>query len=366
MNFIDLQKQYQAYKPEIDEAIRNVVESAGFIMGPAVKQLEQELAAYTTAKHALTCSSGTDALILGLLAYAIQPGDEIITSPFSFIAAAEAIAFLKAKPVFADIDPRTYNIDPEKIPAAITEKTRGIIAVDIFGQCADYDELSSIARQYDLFLIEDAAQSFGALYKGKKACSFGDISCTSFFPAKPLGCFGDGGALFTNNAELAQTISSLRVHGKGSHKYEHIHIGINGRLDAIQAAVLSVKLRHYDDEIQKRQAVAEIYNNGLDIPQVKTPVVEEHNLSVYAQYVIQAEHRDELASFLKKKDIPTAIHYPMPLHLQPALNSCGYAAGDFPIAKDLCERVLALPMHAFLEKGEQEAIITAVKEFYGT
>ena len=361
MNFIDLQKQYETYRDEIDTAIKKVVENAGFIMGPEVNQLEKELCEFTGIKYALSCSSGTDALLLALMAYDIQPGDEIITTPFSFIAAAEVIAFLKAKPVFVDIDPKTYNIDPAKIERAINKRTKGIIPVDIFGQCADYDEIHNIAKKHQLFMIEDGAQSFGAKYKGRQACSLGDISCTSFFPAKPLGCFGDGGAIFTDDEHLAKLMDSLRLHGKGEHKYDHPHIGINGRLDTLQAAILSVKLNHFPNEVAARQRIADYYTEHLkDI--CVTPFVEEHNRSVYAQYVIQVENRDQLQQSLNKQGIPTAIHYPKPLHLQEALKSFNYKPGDFPIAEQLCEKVLALPMHPFLTKEEQDLIIQKIRE----
>lgn len=361
MNFIDVNKQYDAYQKEIDSAIKTVIDKAGFIMGPEVYQLEQELGAFVNMKYSISCSSGTDAILLALMAYDIQPGDEIITTPFSFIAAAEVIAFLKAKPVFVDIDSKTYNIDPEKITAAITKKTKGIIPVDIFGQCADYDAIHAIAAKHNLFVIEDAAQSFGAEYKKQRACSFGDVSCTSFFPAKPLGCFGDGGAIFTNHKHLADKMDSLRIHGKGSHKYDHAYIGINGRLDTLQAAILSVKLKHFPEEIKARNRIAYYYTMHLkDI--CVTPFIKEDNLSVYAQYVIQIDGRDDLQKFLNEKAIPTAIHYPKPLHLQPALEYLDYQPGSFPISEKLCENVLALPMHPFLTTEEQDEIIDAIKK----
>lgn len=364
MNFIDLQKQYQMYKDDIDSAIQKVINEGHFIMGPDIHSLEQELRMFVNVNHAITCSSGTDAILLALMAYGVQPGDEIITTPFSFIAAAEVIAFLKAKPVFVDIDSKTYNIDPLLIHNAITPKTTGIIAVDIFGQCADYDALHDLAVKYNLFLIEDGAQSFGAEYKQKKSCSFGDISCTSFFPAKPLGCFGDGGAVFTNNDRMAEIIRSLRLHGKGTHKYDHAYIGINGRLDTLQAAILSVKLKHFPEEITKRNTVADYYTQGLANTCI-TPFIENHNRSVYAQYVIQINNRDALMQYLNQNEIPTAIHYPKPLHLQNALAGFGYKNGDFPITERLCNNVLALPMHPFLTREEQDKIIETIKRGLG-
>ncbi len=363
MNLIDVEKQYELYKEEIDSAIKNVVENAKFIMGPEVLLFENELSRFLGVKHSIACASGTDALLLALMAYGVKAGDEIITTPFSFIAAAEVIAFLKAVPIFVDVDPRTYNIDPSKIVEVVTGKTRGIIAVDIFGQCADYDAIQAIAQQYNLFVIEDGAQSLGAEYKGRKACSLGHISCTSFFPAKPLGCFGDGGAVFTDDDSLAERMKSVRLHGKGTHKYDHAYIGMNSRLDTIQAAVLLVKLKHFAKEIEERQNVAAYYSERLSSCCV-TPYIEEYNRSVFAQYVIQTEHRDKLQNDLKERQIPTAVYYPKPLHLQTALKSYGYQQGDFLISEKLCDRVLALPMHPFLTRDDQDAVIGAVQEFF--
>ncbi len=362
MQLIDLERQYGAYKKEIDSAIFGVVQKANFIMGQEVATLESELSRFLGVKHSITCASGTDALLLALLAYGVKEGDEVITTPFSFIAAAETIAFLKAVPVFVDVDPKTYNLDPSRIQEVITGKTRGIIAVDIFGQCADYDALCSIARHYNLFVIEDGAQSFGAEYKGRKACSLGHISCTSFFPAKPLGCFGDGGAVFTDDDGFAQVMRSIRLHGKGSHKYDHACVGVNSRLDTIQAAVLLVKLKYFPQEVEERQKKADYYTQQLSSCCV-TPHIDASNRSVFAQYVIQAQRRDELQEYLKQKQVPTAVYYPKPLHLQTALRNYGYRQGDFPVTEKLCEHVLALPMHPFLTAEEQDLVIAAVQEF---
>ncbi|MCK5260055.1 MAG: DegT/DnrJ/EryC1/StrS family aminotransferase [Candidatus Omnitrophica bacterium] len=361
--FIDLSRQYQAYKKEIDAQINEVITSSSFIMGSKVAELEQQLCEFVGTKHAIGCSSGTDALLLALMAYDVEPGDEIITTPFSFIAASEVIAFLKAKPVFVDIDEQTFNIDPAKIPQAVTDKTQGIIAVDLFGQCADYDAINKIAKAHDLFVIEDAAQSFGARHKERQACSLADIGCTSFFPAKPLGCYGDGGAVFTDDDHIAEIIRSMRVHGKGKNKYDNVRIGINARIDTIQAAVLLTKLKHYEDEINKRSDVAAYYNRHLK-ECVKVPVIAPDNLSVFAQYCILCQDRDGLQQHLKENNIPTAIHYPKPLHVQPAFSDLKYKEGDFPVSERTCRNILALPMHPFMPKEEQDLITESIKSFY--
>ncbi len=363
MNFIDLQKQYLEYKDEIDAQMQEVISKSAFIMSPKIKEIEDKLAEFTKTEYAISCSSGTDALLLALLAYDIKPSDEIITTPFTFIASSEVISFLGAKPVFVDIDPVTYNIDPSKIQKAITDKTKGILAVDIFGQCADYDAINKIAKKNNLFVVEDAAQSFGAKYKDKPACSLADISCTSFFPAKPFGCFGDGGMVFTNDKGKCDIMKSLRVHGKGTHKYDHTRIGLNARLDSLQAAVLIAKFGHFQDEIDKRQNIANYYNKNLtDI--VTTPEILKHNLSAYAQYSIQIENRDGLQAHLKEKNIPTAIHYPKPLHLQDAFNCLGYTELDFPISLSVSQKIISLPMHPFLTNEDQDYIIKNIISFY--
>jgi len=364
INFVDLKRQYEKNKAAIDAGIRDVIADTAFVMGPQVRQLEKELAAFAGASHAVGCASGTDALLLALMAYDIRPGDEIITSPFTFIATAEVIALLKARPVFVDILPETFNIDASKIEAAITDKTKGIIAVDIFGQCADYDAINAVARKHNLFVIEDAAQSFGAEYKGRRACSLAEVACTSFFPAKPLGCYGDGGMVFTDNDKLAAALKSLRNHGKGEDRYDHIRIGVNGRLDSMQAAVLLAKFKLYPDEIKQRLEAAAYYTQNLE-GVVTPPVIAKNNLSVYAQYSVRAPgRRDDLREALKAKNIPTAVHYPKPLHLQPAFKDLNYKSDDFPIAEKLSADILSLPMHPYLLKEEQDHIIEAIKSFY--
>jgi len=363
IEFIDLKQQYQAYKDEIDQQMQEVITNASFIMGKQIGLLEENLAAFVGVNHCISCASGTDALLLALMSYGLKADDEIVTTAFSFIATSEIISFLGANPVFVDIDPETFNIDPQKIEAVITPKTKGIIVADLFGQCADYDAIETIAKEKNLFVIEDAAQSFGAKYQEKEACSLTEIGCTSFFPAKPLGCFGDGGAVFTNDDAKAELMKSFRTHGSGSQKYEHTRIGLNARLDTLQAAILLVKLKHFPQEIINRNKAAEYYDQNL-CREVITPKIRHGNLSVYGQYVIKVEKREELQKTLKEKGIPTAIHYPKALHLQPAFSYLGYKEGDFPIAESVCNKVLALPMHPFLTEAVQNEIVTAINSFY--
>lgn len=354
IDFANLNRQYLRYKDEIDKAIQNVIDSSAFIMGPDVYALEQELQAYTGSKHAITCSSGTDALLLAMMALDLQPGDEVITTPFTFIATAETIAFLGAVPVFVDIDKETYNIDASKIEEKITSKTKLIIPVSIYGQPADMDEINAIAKTYGLKVIEDAAQSFGAEYKGKKSCNLSDIGCTSFFPAKPLGCFGDGGAVFTNDDMLADKIRSLRIHGQ-TKRYHHKYIGMGGRMDTIQAAILRVKLRHYENDLQKRQEVASLYSE-----RITGQMVKPDRASAWAQFSIRVKNRDEIQAILKDKGIPTAVHYPKPLHLQECFKYLDYNQGDFPISEKISNEIMSLPMNADLEKEEVQYIVDAL------
>ncbi len=363
LQLIDLKRQYLEYKKEIDTQIQGVINNSFFIMGPQVKQLEEQLAQYVGVKFAVGCSSGTDALLLALMSYAIQEGDEIITTPLTFISTGEVIAFLKAKPVFVDVNPETYLIDQKKIEKAITSKTRGIIAVDLYGQCANYDEINAIVHKYNLFVIEDAAQSFGAEYKSQRACSLADIACTSFFPAKPLGCYGDGGMIFTNDEEKANIMRSLRIHGMGKDKFDNVRIGLNARLDTLQAAVLLAKFKHLPKEIKLRNKVANYYNRHLNKKMI-TPKILNNNLSVFAQYCIRVPDRNALQKHLHDHDIPTAIHYPIPLHLQKAFSYLGHQSGDFPNAEKICLDILALPMHPFLKQSEQNFIIDTINSFY--
>ena len=360
IDFANLQYQYQLYKQDIDAAVQRVLDSSMYVMGPQIKELEVKLAAFTGAAHCITCSSGTDALQLSLMALGIGSGDQVITTPFTFIATAEMIAHLGARPVFVDIDPGTYNIDAQKIEQAITGKTKAIMPVSLYGQPADMDDINSLAADFNLPVIEDAAQSFGATYQGRASCNLSTIGCTSFFPAKPLGCYGDGGAVFTNQPSLAEKIRSLRVHGQDG-RYEHRYIGLGARMDTMQAAVLLAKLPHYGQEIGKRQEVAKRYTKLLQ-DMVKTPKVMEDRTSVWAQYSIQVSNRDHLRRHLSQAGIPTAVHYPKPLHLQDCFSYLGYRAGDFPVAEEVSSRIMSLPMNAFVSYQEQDYICRKIHE----
>jgi len=360
IDFAKLQYQYQLYKTEIDEAIHAVLDKSNYIMGEEVKALEKSLQTFTGAKHAITCSSGTDALLLAMMALDIQPEDEIITTPFTFIATAETIAFLGAVPVFVDIDEKTYNIDPTKIEASITDKTKAIMPVSLYGQPADMDAIQSIADKHNLKVIIDGAQSFGATFNDKTDSNLGDISTTSFFPAKPLGCFGDGGAVFTNDDALAEKMKSLRVHGQ-SKRYHHQYIGMGGRMDTLQCAIVNVKLKYYAKDLKKRQEVAEKYTNLLKTKNYKlvTPFVADNCTSAWAQYSIRLktnnkkpETRSQLQERLKSLGIPTAVHYPMPLHLQECFSYLGQGKGDFPICEQVSNEIMSLPMNPYLNDEE--------------
>ena len=360
INFIDLKAQYQEYRSEIDKEVLEVFSSAQFIGGEKLNNLENALAAYTGVKHAIGCSSGTDALLLSLMALDIGPGDEVITTPFTFIATAEVIALLGAKSVFVDIEEESYNIDPAKIEDAITEKTKAIMPVALYGQCADMDAINDIAEKYDLPVIEDACQSFGATYKGKKSCNLSTIGCTSFFPSKPLGAYGDGGAIFTNDDALAVKIRMLLNHGQNE-RYKHKYVGINGRLDAVQAAVLNVKLKHFAKEVKLRDTIGTRYNALLKDVDVITPKIDEHNTSVFAQYSVRVEDREAMVSRLNKKQIPTAVHYPVPLHLQEVFVSLGYTEGDFPVSEAVASQIMSLPMSPYLTEVQQDFIVQTMK-----
>ncbi|MDD2384914.1 MAG: DegT/DnrJ/EryC1/StrS family aminotransferase [Sulfurospirillaceae bacterium] len=358
--FIDLKTQYESYKEEIDKEVLSVLSSTQFIMGPQVAKLEASLSAFTGAKYAFTCSSGTDSLLLALMAIDIQPGDEVITTPFTFIATAETIALLKAKPVFVDIDEATYNIDPKLIEAKITSRTKAIMPVSLYGQCADMDEINAIAKKHNLIVIEDACQSFGAEYKGKKSCNLSTIGCTSFFPSKPLGCYGDGGAIFCNDDALGEKIKSLLNHGQGK-RYEHKYIGINGRFDALQAAVLNAKMNHFEAEITKRIEIGSRYNTLLNSAKVVTPTIRADRTSVFAQYSIRTKDREAMAKKLNDAGVPTAVHYPIPLHLQEALAYLGYKKGDFPISEKVGTEIMSLPMSPFLTTEQQDFVVNTIK-----
>ena len=361
MQFIDLKAQQRRIRAKIEEKIRAVLDHGQYILGPEIGELEKRLSEYVGVNHAISCASGTDALLMALMAYNVKPGDMIITTPFTFIATAEVVSLIGARPVFADIDPKTFNIDPAKLEQAVkNHKAKGIITVDLFGLPADYDPINAIAKKYGLFVIEDAAQSFGAEYHGKKTCSLADMSCTSFFPAKPLGCYGDGGAVFTNDDELAHQLRSIRVHGQGVDKYDNVRIGINGRMDTIQAAILLAKLDIFPEEVCLRQQVAHIYTQLCTLHSALcTPSVPEDLMSVWAQYSLLARDshvRKRVQDALAKAGIPTAIYYPKPLHLQQAFEYLGYKQGDFPITEDCAARIFSLPMHPYLAPQEQENI----------
>jgi len=366
INFIDLKAQQQTIYPQILERVQRVLDHGQYIMGPEITELETRLAAYVGVKHAISCSSGTDALLMPLMAYGVGPGDAIFTPPFTFIATAEVIQLLGATPVFVDIDPRTFNISPPALEEAIANlsrnpktaplRPRGIIPVDLFGQPADYDRINAVAGKYGLFVLEDAAQSFGGAYKGQRAGSLAEVAATSFFPAKPLGCYGDGGAIFTDNDELAAVLRSIRIHGQGTHKYDNVRLGINGRLDTIQAAILLAKLEVFDQEVEGRQAAAQCYSQALQAV-VEVPYVAPECLSVWAQYSVLSDRREALQAKLKAAGIPTAVYYPLPLHLQGAFTHLGYQPGDFPVSEQAAQRIFSLPMHPYLNEADQAKIV---------
>ena len=360
IDFANLQLQYQKYKVDIDANIQAVLNKSNYIMGEEVHELERALEGFTGAKHAITCSSGTDALLLAMMAMDIQPDDEIITTPFTFIATAETITLMKAKPVFVDIEPDTFNIDANLIDAAITDKTKAIMPVSLYGQPADMDTIQAIADKHNLKVIIDGAQSFGSTYNDKTDSNLGDISTTSFFPAKPLGCYGDGGAVFTNNDEYAKTIKMMRVHGQNK-RYHHKYIGMGGRLDTIQAAVLLAKLPHYPQELADRQQVAQRYTETLS-DKLQMPVIRPNRSSAWAQYTVRVNNRDALQAKLKDNGIPTAVHYPMPLHLQECFQYLNCKQGDFPISEKASNEVMSLPMNSFLTNDQVDYVASKVQE----
>ncbi len=351
IDFANLKKQHFLYYQEIEKEIDNVLNKTNFIMGEPVKTLEKNLEKFTGAKHAITCSSGTDALLLAMMALDIKPDDEIITTPFTFIATAETIALLGAKPVFVDIDERTYNIDATKIEEKITDKTKAIMPVSLYGQPPNLDAIQAIADKYKLKVIIDGAQSFGSTYKGKTDSNLGDISTTSFFPAKPLGCYGDGGAVFTNDDELAQKMKSLRVHGQ-SKRYHHKYIGMGGRMDTIQCAIVNVKLKYYPQDLALRQEVASKYIKALGSKVLTLPYIAKETTSAFAQYSIRVKNRDKLQAKLKDAKIPTAVHYPRPLHLQECLGYLGYKEGDFLISEIVSKEIMSIPMNPYVSDEE--------------
>lgn len=366
IEFCDLKKQYGYMKEEIDEAVSRVISRGDFINGREIKLLEEKCKDFVRAQYAIAVSSGTDALLISLMALDVQPGDVIVTTPFTFISTVEVITLLKAKPVFIDIDPNTFNLDCDKLEQYLNttkEKVKGIIGVNIFGLCCDYNKIREIIKGRDIFLLEDGAQSFGSMYNSKMACALGDISITSFFPAKPLGCYGDGGMIFTDDINLAEKAKMIRNHGQIK-KYTHNLIGINGRMDTIQAAILLVKLKHFDKEISNRVKNKLFYNRFLhpliNDKTIRIQRVEKDWESVVAQYSIIVDRREELIEWLSKNKIPTAIHYPTPLHLQPAFEYLGYKERDFPIAEYLSKHILSLPFDAYKSKEEIEFITRTI------
>ncbi len=366
MQFIDLKPQYKALKTEIDERIQRVLEHGQFILGPEVRECEENLKKFIGSKHAITCSNGTIALQMALMAYGIGPGDEVITTAFSFIATAEVLVLVGATPVFVDVNPETYNIDVKQIESAITAKTKAIMPVSLYGQPADMDEINAIAKRRGLIVIEDAAQSFGAPYKNHRSCNLSDIGCTSFFPAKPLGCFGDGGAIFTNDDALAEKLVSIRMHGMGSHRYQHSRVGLNGRLDSLQCSVLSAKLSRYPWELERRNTIAAKYTQAfteLSSYGVRTPTIAADRGSVWAQYTLWVPDRAKFQSKLQEKGVPTAVHYPMTMADQPAYQNVS-RAHDIRHARAAAEHVVSLPMYPDMTPDVQSQIIEAVRAVF--
>ncbi len=361
---VDLKSQYQTIRDEINEAIHEVLESQYFILGPMVQELEGKIANYCNVKYGVGVASGSDALLLSLMAIDVGPGDEVITTPFTFFATAGCISRLGAKPLFVDINPKTYNIKPELIEQEVTGKTRAIIPVHLYGQCADMDPILEIAKKHGLYVIEDAAQAIGAKYKGRKAGSMGHLGCLSFFPTKNLGGYGDGGMVVTDDEELAEKIRVLRIQGSKP-KYYHSLVGCNSRLDAIQAAVLSVKLNYLDDWNEARRKNAENYNRLFAGMELVTPYAEEHNYHIYNQYVIRVERRDKLQDFLKEQEVGTAIYYPVPLHLQKCYSGLGYKQGDLPESEKAAKEVLALPIYPELSREQQEQVAGFIQRLAG-
>jgi len=360
--FLDLTRQYRKIKKEIDEALMRVIESGRYIGGEDVKGIEEEIAEYTSVKYGVSTSSGTDALLATLMSIGIKEGDEVITTPFTFIASAEVISFLNAKPVFVDIDEKTFNINPDLIESKITERTKCIIPVHLFGDIAAMELINVIAKSHNIKVVEDSCQAAGASLNGKMACSFGDAGCLSFFPSKNLGAFGDGGMILTNSKEIADRVRIIKDHGSVK-LYHNSVLGFNGRLDAIQAAILRVKLKHLDEWNEKRRNNAYYYNDMLK-SYVKVPLSDDCHYHIYHQYSIITDKRDELIDFLKKRDIPTAVYYPIPLHMQEVFGYLGYKEGDFPVAEKVSNHILSLPIFPELEAEEIQYIADSVIEFF--
>ncbi len=368
MDFIDLKTQYRRLREPINRRIQSVLDRAQFILGAEVEELEERLASFVGARHCVAVSSGTDALSIALMALDIGPGDEVVTTPFTFIATGEAIALVGAKPVFVDIDPSTYNIDPPLIAAAITGRSKAIMAVSLFGQCADFDRINAIGADRDVVVIEDAAQSFGARYKERSSCGLSTLAAASFYPSKPLGCYGDGGAVFASEATLARLAREIRVHGQ-DRSYHHPRVGINGRMDTLQAAVLLAKLDIFADEIVARERLAgryaalieEAFDDAEAGLKIHPPYVEPGNRSVFAQYTVEVPDREAVQARLRSQGIPTAVHYPVPLHRQPAFEALDTVPA-LPVAEAAAQRVISLPMHPYLSEDEQVLVIGALRD----
>ena len=368
MDFIDLKTQYRQIKASVDARIARVLEHGQYVMGPEVAELEQRLAEYVGTRHCIGVASGTDALQIALMALGVGAGDEVVTVPFTFFASAEAVALVGAKPVFVDIDRRSYNMDPARLEAAITSRTRAILPVSLYGQCPDLDPIKEIAARHGLPVVEDAAQSFGATYKGRRSGGLTTIGATSFFPSKPLGCYGDGGALFTDDDDLARLMREIRIHGQ-DRRYHHPRLGLTGRLDSIQAAVLLAKLETFDEEVRARHRLGQRYTELIAIKfgtgaqaKVHAPEVESFNTCVYAQYTVEVEHRDIVETRMKKLEVPTAVHYPLSLHMQPVFADLGHQEGDFPNAEAAARRVISLPMHPYLTDEQQRQVVDALAQ----
>lgn len=356
--FIDLKTQYQALKPQIQERINRVLEHGQYIMGPEVRELEERLEAYTGAKYCITVSSGTEALLISLMALGIGPGDEVITTPFTFIATAEVIVLLGAKPVFVDIEPDTCNINACLIEAAITPKTKAIMPVSLYGQPADMDEINAVAAKHGLPVIEDAAQSFGAEYKGKKSCNLSTIGCTSFFPSKPLGCYGDGGAIFTSDENIAKACREIRVHGQ-SKRYWHTRVGVGGRMDTLQCAIVLAKLDRFEWEVQQRLEIGRRYNELMDLHNIERVQQRPDRTSVFAQYTVLLQDRESVQEVFKEAGLPTAVHYPFPLNQQPAYKDFG-TADNTPVSNAVAARVMSLPMGPDLSQSDIQKIVSCL------
>ena len=368
---VDLRSQYLRHKDEIDAAIQDVLESTAFIRGSAVTEFQSELSEYMGSEHCIACANGTDALQVAMMSLDLQPGDEVITTPFTFIATIEVISLLKLKPVLVDIDPDTFNINPSYFDDVLCEKTRAVVPVHLFGQAAEMHTILQFAKKHDLLVIEDNAQAIGATFTfpdgtKKKAGTLGDIGCTSFFPSKNLGAYGDGGAIFTDDPTLAEKISSMVNHGM-SKRYHYDHVGVNSRLDTMQAAILRVKLKHLDEYHAARKKLAGRYDDAFkDLPELKIPARSDWSDHIFHQYTLQVDAtiRDKLKAYLAEQGIPSMIYYPIPLHVQKAYNMLGYKEGDFPVAEETCKKVLSLPMHTEMEEDQAEYIIEKIANFF--